>query len=715
MNEMLDRPAINRPAIDFEATEQPNTDETVGERVKSRFYDITGNAWQYIDRWDATMRSKWPFRTMVVEVDPEDAAMETPFRLLVRSALLGFLAICAISVGSSLPASPYTLKLPGAWFFGVPAAGSILPQGTLTPGLYTHGSGSPLLSLVLVYGGLVVFMRVWYGMVRTLSRRPNIPVVYLVAVFALWVLPLLIAPPIFSRDIYSYVAQGDMVTHHISPYRYGPFVLGGDHYSALVDPIWGNVPAPYGPLFLILDGGATILAFHNLIMNVVFLRLLALGGVALMAAFIPYLARSLKRDPAEIFVLAILNPVTIFHLIGGSHNDAIMLGLLVAGVAVARKGHPIGGIILCTMAAAVKVPAALGVVYIGFEWAKVRWNARETMPGCEDMPAGVSKGEDFFDPTYPNGVLPGGMSSGGMSSGGVYSVEQQSLLEHIEDPVTVHANSLVRTSDVVGTSNGSAESEAVLFVEQVPPSVSGNDSYRLMSWLQGRFRGVERIKRFVEDRLRVNLKRLVLAALLSFGVMEAFTLVSGFGWSWVASLLTPGTVRSWLAPATGIGMLLAGLAHLLGLSIQTATLLSLTRAAGLLAAAFLAIRWLLHRDSIGIFKAMGMTFLVIVAMGPVVQPWYLSWGIIFLALSSQGRLRSIVIAVSVATAFIGLPGAHHLLKGLFHMDPLALAATLTLLLAALTVPLTPTKRRASADGLPSDFNPMQDDYVGLVS
>lgn len=294
-------------------------------------------------------------------------------------------------------------------------------------------------------------------------------------------------------------------------------------------------------------------------------------------------------------------------------------------------------------------------------------------------------------------------------------MEQQSLLEHIEDPVTVHANSLVRTSDVVGTSNGSAESEAVLFVEQVPPSVSGNDSYRLMSWLQGRFRGVERIKRFVEDRLRVNLKRLVLAALLSFGVMEAFTLVSGFGWSWVASLLTPGTVRSWLAPATGIGMLLAGLAHLLGLSIQTATLLSLTRAAGLLAAAFLAIRWLLHRDSIGIFKAMGMTFLVIVAMGPVVQPWYLSWGIIFLALSSQGRLRSIVIAVSVATAFIGLPGAHHLLKGLFHMDPLALAATLTLLLAALTVPLTPTKRRASADGLPSDFNPMQDDYVGLVS
>ncbi len=643
--------APGQPATVSEDTEKVGVDDTVAGRISCKLSDAAGVVWKHIDRWDATMRSKWPFRTMVVEVDPEHAAMETPFRLLVRSAILGFLAICAISVGSSLPASPYTLKLPGAWFFGVPAAGSILPQGTLTPGLYAHGSGSPLLSLVLVYGGLVVFMRVWYGMVRTLSKRPDVPVVYLVAVFALWVLPLLIAPPIFSRDIYSYVAQGDMVTHHISPYRYGPFVLGGDHYSALVDPIWGNVPAPYGPLFLILDGGATILAFHNLILNVIFLRLLAIGGVALMAAFMPYLARSLKRDPAEIFALAILNPVTVFHLIGGSHNDAIMLGLLVAGIAIARKGRPMMGIVICTMAAAVKVPAALGVVYIGFEWAKVKWSTRDTLPekalSENALPADIS-----FSDRYLKGT-PG--------------------------------------------------------------------LYNLDNWLHGRLRSMQRLKGSVEDILHVNLKRLVLAALLSFGVMEALTLISGFGWSWIASLLTPGTVRSWLAPATGIGLLLAGIVHLVGLSsLHTATLLSLTRAAGLLLAAVLAVKWLLNRDSIGIFKAMGMTFLVIVAMGPVVQPWYLSWGIIFLALSSYGRLRSIVIAVSIATAFIGLPGAHHLFKGLFNMDPFALAATLTLLLAALTVPLTPSRRRIteggfSPDSLSPDVSLTQDGYVGLES
>ncbi|MCL4433174.1 MAG: polyprenol phosphomannose-dependent alpha 1,6 mannosyltransferase MptB [Actinobacteria bacterium] len=576
---------------------------------------IVDSMWGYLDRWDRIVRSRWPFHNMVAEPSAAEVALESPFQLLIRPALLGFLAVCAISVGSSLPASPYALKLPGAWFFGVPASGSILPQGAPVPGLYPHAAGSPLLSLVLVYGGLVVFMRVWYGLVRTLARRPKLPVAYLVVVFALWALPLLVAPPIFSRDIYSYVAQGDMVTHHISPYRYGPFVLGGDHYASLVDPLWGNVPAPYGPFFLILDGGATMLAMHNLILNVVLLRLLALAGVVLMAAFIPYLARTAKRDPAEIFALAILNPVTIFHLIGGSHNDAIMLGLLVAGVALAKKGYPIAGIVICTMAAAIKVPAALGVVYIGFEWARSKRLASTPMEVAGEVAAAG----------MPEAAGPAMVGMG--SPGG---------------------------SMIVG--------------------------YRRPGWLAAAW-----------NRLGVDMKRLVLAALLSFGVMEALTLVSGFGWSWVTSLLTPGTVRSWLAPATATGMMLAGLMHVVGISVSAHSILSMTRAAGLLLALFLGIKWLFNYDRLGLLKAMGLTFLAVVVLGPVVQPWYLSWGVIFLVIVAEGRLRSIIIGVSMASAFIGLPGAHHLLDGIFRMDPLALAVTLLLLLAALTVPLMPTR------------------------
>ena len=162
-------------------------------------------------------------------------------------------------------------------------------------------------------------------------------------VFALWSLPVLVIAPLFSRDAYSYAAQGEMVSHHMNPYLYGPFELGNNSYTAPVDPLWGNAPAPYGPMFLQVDGFFARITFHNELATIVLLRLLALVGVLLIAACVPRLAKLYHRDGAELFTLMVLNPVTIFHLIGGAHNDALMLGLLVAGLTLAKEKRPIVG------------------------------------------------------------------------------------------------------------------------------------------------------------------------------------------------------------------------------------------------------------------------------------------------------------------------------------------------------------------------------------
>ena len=124
-----------------------------------------------------------------------------------------------------------------------------------------------------------------------------------------------------------------MMSHHINPYHYGPGVLGAAPAVTLVDPLWLNTPAPYGPLFMQIDGALTSLSLHHELVNVILLRLLAIGGVLLMALGIASLARSYGRDPSYVLTLAILNPVTLLHLVGGAHNDALMLGLLVAGIA----------------------------------------------------------------------------------------------------------------------------------------------------------------------------------------------------------------------------------------------------------------------------------------------------------------------------------------------------------------------------------------------
>ncbi|MHB1913093.1 MAG: hypothetical protein ACYCTI_13705, partial [Acidimicrobiales bacterium] len=109
---------------------------------------------------------------------------------LARPALLGLLSIMAITYGASQFGSPFTLKVPGAWFFGVPSITTPPGRGVLA-------------SLVCSYGGMLLLIRAWLDMLRAVSpsrsdQRP-VPVVALAAVAALWVLPLLIGPPLFSQ------------------------------------------------------------------------------------------------------------------------------------------------------------------------------------------------------------------------------------------------------------------------------------------------------------------------------------------------------------------------------------------------------------------------------------------------------------------------------------------------------------------------------------
>ena len=158
------------------------------------------------------------------------------------------------------------------------------------------------------------------------------------------------------------------------------------------------------------------------------------------------------------------------------------------------------------------------------------------------------------------------------------------------------------------------------------------------------------------------------------------------------NLSTPGTVRSWVAPATGAGIFVTDLAHLVGIGVSLHTTLSLTRGLGVIVACVAGVLLLLRSDRIGALRAMGMTMLIIVALGPVVQPWYLSWGLVVLAPVATGRVRTLIVGSSIVAAFIGLPAGRQLVSGLFQADPLAVAVALLACLAILTLPLSPFDR-----------------------
>lgn len=303
--------------------------------------------------------SIWSPQSSTTEADPRGSSARALRPVLVRTAISGFLAMTAIVLGAAFGGGRFASHLPGAWFFGTPGG----PLGSLA------NAGPPSLAGIIgVYGGLTLMACTWVTLLRALWRQPGVPVRQVVLVIAIWALPLLLSPPLFSPDVYSYAGQGELVSYHISPYAYGTGVLGATPFNLLAGQVWAQAPSPYGPFFLSVDGLMTAISGHHLLADLVLLRLLALAGVLLAMAGLPTLARAAGRDPAAVMMLGIGSPLVLLTLLGGAHNDALMVGLLVAGLAVARRFGPVPGIVLCALAGAVKSPALLGVVFIGWNW-----------------------------------------------------------------------------------------------------------------------------------------------------------------------------------------------------------------------------------------------------------------------------------------------------------------------------------------------------------
>ncbi|MEV8035189.1 polyprenol phosphomannose-dependent alpha 1,6 mannosyltransferase MptB [Streptomyces sp. NPDC086182] len=252
------------------------------------------------------------------------------------------------------------LGLAGTAFLalGGETAGALPARDLLAP-----ESGRAVLGLVGVYFGVVLLIAAW-ALLGTVVRGPEPPSPHsLLLVLATWAAPLLLAPPLFSRDVYSYLAQGAMVDAHIDVYAYGPAQLGGP-LADEVAPVWQQTTTPYGPVFLAVARGLSALTRGEIPAGLFGMRMVALLGVALMAAALPRLARHSGADPAAALWLGALNPLVLLHLVAGAHNDAIMLGLLGVGLVAARGRWPVVGIVLVTLAALVKAPAVLGLVAV---------------------------------------------------------------------------------------------------------------------------------------------------------------------------------------------------------------------------------------------------------------------------------------------------------------------------------------------------------------
>lgn len=222
------------------------------------------------------------------------------------------------------------------------------------------------------YVGMAALAVAWLGLgwsLRTIPAKAG----ELWLVGALWCVPLLAGAPLFSEDVYSYLAQGTIAHLGLSPYREAPSVLGHLGQTRVLDavyPFWRGVTAPYGPLFLGVVSLIAGAAGSNLVIGAVLVRLFELVGLVLLAGFVPRLARAAGADPVRAIWLTVLSPLVLLQLLAASHNDLLMVGLMVCGLALALERRPLIGIAVCALAATVKLPAALAVVFIAVTWAR---------------------------------------------------------------------------------------------------------------------------------------------------------------------------------------------------------------------------------------------------------------------------------------------------------------------------------------------------------
>ena len=135
-------------------------------------------------------------------------------RLLLLGAA-GALGSCCVLLGVLRPGSPFVAQGASSWFWTSPAVPAGRPEST-----------GQFLGIMLVYLGIALLLGAWFETIRATRTGSPIPLSHLLLVLVAWAVPILLAPPLFSRDVYSYAAQGQMVSRGLNPYLHGPSVLG---------------------------------------------------------------------------------------------------------------------------------------------------------------------------------------------------------------------------------------------------------------------------------------------------------------------------------------------------------------------------------------------------------------------------------------------------------------------------------------------------------
>ena len=193
----------------------------------------------------------------------------------------------------------------------------------------------------------------------------------------------ILVPPLTSADVLMYAAYGRLQAIGRDPYEITP----AEVFRGQFDPVlgwterpWQDTPSVYGPITSWTQLLANRLGGENMHDIVFWLQVFAVVPFLLACAGAVLLAHGDPRRQARATLLTIANPMLIWAVVAGAHNEALSVMFAVAGMLFMRKNPFLAGIGI-GLAGCAKV--SIGIWGLAMLWAYRREpkKAATALPG----------------------------------------------------------------------------------------------------------------------------------------------------------------------------------------------------------------------------------------------------------------------------------------------------------------------------------------------
>jgi alpha-1,6-mannosyltransferase len=200
---------------------------------------------------------------------------------------------------------------------------------------------------------LLVFASAYAGLLalaRFVSKRS--------ALILIGVLHALVfaGPILLSTDVFSYIAYARMgVEHGLNPYVHGPIAISHDPIYRYVGQDWKHVATAYGPLYTLLSYPLAPLGLRGALWG---MKIEALLASAATLWLVWRCARAREIDPVAAILAVGANPLYVIYVLGGAHNDLVMMAAMMAAVSLTLSGRDAAATASVVAGALVKVTVA---------------------------------------------------------------------------------------------------------------------------------------------------------------------------------------------------------------------------------------------------------------------------------------------------------------------------------------------------------------------